>query len=332
MIKVPRLIAGDTIGIIAPSSPLPNIFERRFKQGVAGLESLGFKTIISDHALSRDGHTAGTIAERVTDLHEMFRRPDVKAIICAIGGFNTNQLLPSLDFELIKSHPKIIMGYSDISVLTAAIHAKTGMVTFSGPMVMTQFGEIPKILSYTERSFQSVLMNTAAPIQFTPSPDWTDEFLDWGKNLDTRARITKSGTWKAIKKGSTKGKLIGGHLGSLDVLVGTEYLPSFQGRIFFWEETDSSIDEMDRYLWHVRELGLFEQIKGMLVGRMFDVSGASDEAVEETILRATEGYRFPIIMNMDFGHTDPMLTLPLGIEASFETEKKELQLLESAVF
>lgn len=151
------------------------------------------------------------------------------------------------------------------------------------------------------------------------------------KNLDIRPRVTKPGTWHVIKEGISKGKLLGGHLGTLDALAGTEYLPSFKDSLLFWEDTDSSIEEVDRYLWHLRTLGIFEKIKGMLIGRMFLVSGATDEALEKTILRATEGYNFPIITNMDFGHTDPMLTLPIGVEASIDTSKKELTLLESAI-
>lgn len=331
MIKVPQLKKGDTVGIIAPSAPLPHIFERRFKQGIAGMERMGFKVELGKNVLAIDGHTAGTIEERVSDLHGMFQRDDIKAIVCGIGGFNANQLLPYIDYELIRSNPKAIIGYSDITVLSLAIHAKTSLVTFSGPMVMTQFGEMPHILDYSFQSFQKVLMHAEAPIVFTPSPTWTDEFLDWGQNLDIRPRTTKSGSWLTIKGGSATGKLIGGHLGTLDVLVGTEYLPSFKDGLLFLEDTESSLAEVDRSLWHLRELGVFNQIRGVLVGRMHVVSGADDESVRKTILRVTNEYDFPIIMNMNFGHTDPILTLPIGIEASIDATKQELRLLESAV-
>jgi len=277
---------------------------------------------------------AGSPEERARDINEMFDDSEVKAIICSIGGYNSNQLLEFLDFKTIEKNPKIFMGYSDITTLLLGIHTKTGLVTFHGPAVMPQFGEYPSILDYTLKNMKKVLCQNNKKIILKPSKEWTNEFLDWSKGLDNRPRkMIKNKGWKVLKEGKSKGRLIGGNLQTIQVLIGTEFLPSFRKAIFFWEETEASTAEIDRTLTHLKMVGILEKIKGMLVGRLDRDIKISDPTydLEKIILRITKEYNFPIITNMDFGHTDPMLTLPIGIKASFDTSKQELVLEENAV-
>jgi len=334
IIKPKKLEKGDTIGIVSPASPLPADIPKRFERGVKCIKKLGYNVKIGKFATKKLGYMAGSPQQRLQDLNEMFGDEGVDAIICSIGGYNSNQLLDLLDYEKIKKNPKIFMGYSDITALLLAIHAKTGLVNFHGPMVMPQFGEFPTILNFTLESMNKVLCQNNEKTVLRPAAEWTNEFLDWSKGLDNRPRkMVKNEGWKLLKEGKAKGKLIGGNLQTAQILIGTEYMSSFDGKILFLEETESSTVIIDRTLTHFKTLGMFDKIKGLIFGRLDrDVKiNDPDYNLDKILLRITKDYDFPVIMNMDFGHTDPTLTLPLGIEASFDTSENTLILEESAV-
>jgi muramoyltetrapeptide carboxypeptidase len=334
LIKPKKLERGDIIGVVSPSSSLPADIPNRFKRGVDCIEKLGYKVKIGKNATKKLGYMAGSPQERADDINEMFSDKDVKAIFCSIGGYSSNQILDLIDYKLIKKNPKIFMGYSDITTLLLAIHAKTNLVTFHGPTVMPQFGEYPTILSYTLENMEKVLCQNNKKTILRPSKEWTDEFLDWSKGLDNRPRkMVKNRGWKVLRGGRASGRLIGGNLQTIEVLIGTEYLPSFKDAIFFWEETESSIEEIDRTLTHFKAVGLLDNINGMLVGRLDWSVKISDKnyTLEKVIMRICKDYDFPIMIDMDFGHTDPMITLPIGIKASFDTSRQELILEENSV-
>ena len=158
MIKPPRLKPGDTIGIVSPSWGGAGAFPHRVAQGINALENLGFKVVIAKHALNQKGFTSDTPANRVQDIHEMYADPQIKAIIAAIGGAHSCHLLPLLDFELISHFPKVFMGFSDITVLNVAIWKKTGITTFNGPALLTDFAEYPEMFSYTREYFVKAVM------------------------------------------------------------------------------------------------------------------------------------------------------------------------------
>ncbi|MCE2494605.1 MAG: LD-carboxypeptidase [Alphaproteobacteria bacterium] len=181
IIKPPRLKLGDTIGIVSPSWGGAGMFPHRVETGVKYLESLGFKVRIAPHALNQHGFVSDTVENRVSDLHEMFLDPSVRAIVAAIGGNHSCHLLPQLDFDMIRAHPTILMGFSDITVLNVAIWTKTGLVTFNGPALLTDFAEYPRMLEYTEQSFINTLCRTEPPGNIEPSPWWTEEHLSWSQ-------------------------------------------------------------------------------------------------------------------------------------------------------
>lgn len=320
-----KLNKGDTIGVISPSSPVVAFCPRRLLRGVAELEKHGFKVELGNNISERYKHTAGTVDQRIEDLHAMFSNDEVKAVICTIGGLNSNQLLEKIDYDLIQKHPKIFMGFSDITALLNAIYAKTGLVTYLGPAILPQFGEFSGMLPYTWGYFNKVLMQSDA-LHIEASKEWTDEFTPWDKE-DDRPRVMKPNEGiKMLKLGKASGTMIGGNIGTFLLLNGTPYMPSLQDVILCVEEDEVETPAtMDRFFMQLRHIGAFSKIKGMLIGRFNSKVGFKEEdSLEDIVLAATEGYNFPILYDLDFSHTDPMITIPLGGKCDMNAEDRSI--------
>ncbi len=341
MIKPSALLPGDTIGLVSPSSPVAGLVPHRFKNAVKRLEDLGYRVKIAPHALDVTKWTAGTAQDRANDLHAMFLDPEVKAVMSCIGGFHSNQVLPFLDFKLISSHPKIFIGFSDISVLHFALNTQAGLVTFYGPALMTQFGEPFGIDAYTLDSFGRIL-GEAKPYGPVPaSKEWTDELLNWFQQKDLerprQMKPNRGHVW--LKHGVAEGELVGGCLTSILHLRGTTYWPNFEGKIFFWELPESSGDmskgealsRVDAHLTDLELNGISEGLAGMVIGRPKGYSDEDFDALSALVMSHFENFDFPILYNLDIGHTDPIMTLPLGIKARLDSDAGTFSLLESAV-
>jgi len=332
--KPSHLRPGDTIGIVSPSSPVAAFCPRRLERGIGSLQALGFKVLVSPNARARSGHTAGLIQQRVDDLHGMFRNPEVKAIIATIGGLNSNQLLDRLDYDLIRSNPKILVGYSDITALLVGIHRMTGLVTFLGPALLPQFGESGGLHSYTERWFRSVLMASEQSLEITPSFLSIHELLRWDLE-DNRPRKSEPHVGpRVLRRGRASGPIVAGNLGTMLALAGSPYFPDLGGTILCIEEDESETPgTVDRFLTQLRLMGAFERIAALVVGRFHPKVGFSPEdSLEALVLSATEGYEVPVAIDFDFGHTDPMCLFPQGIRAEVDfTEGPILRFCESGV-
>jgi len=341
LIKTDHLRKGDTIGIVSPSSSLAGLVPHRVERGIEMLNKMGFNVKISKNALKVTGHTAGTPEERAEDLNNFFVDSSVKAIISFIGGNHSNQILKYLNFETIKKNPKIFMGYSDITVLHFALYSKCNLVTFYGPAILTQFAENSEILSYTKKYFEKAVMSNKSIGKIKPSPEWTDETLNWFKKEDLKRprKMKKNEGWRWLRKGKSKGEIIGGCISSLLHLRGTEYWPDFQGKNFFWEIPESACDftkgepfsEIDAHLSDLELSGVFGKIKGMLIGRPFGYSEKESLDLQKMILERTKDYNFPILYNIDIGHTDPIITIPLGVMSKIDSEKDEFLIVEKGV-
>ena len=334
-LKPPKLTLGDTIGIVSPSWGAAGLFPHRVERGVRHLQSLGFTTKVATHALNNRGFVSNTFENRVNDLHDMFVDPSIRAIVTAIGGNHSCHLLPHLDFNLIRSNPTIFMGFSDMTVLNVAIWAKTGLVTFNGPMLLTDFAEYPRMLKYTENSFLDTLRSPAplGPIQ--PSEWWTDEFLDWSEKKDIeRARILKSAAGPVwLRQGLAEGILVGGCIESLQQLRGTEFWPNFEGILLFLETSEEkpSPATVDAMLMDYQNMGILDQINGLLFGRPAYYSQGEKKDLHRVILERTEGYKFPVVSELDFGHTSPQFLLPIGCRARIDSFNQTIEFLEGAV-
>ncbi|HBP00411.1 MAG: hypothetical protein UU48_C0004G0058 [Candidatus Uhrbacteria bacterium GW2011_GWF2_41_16] len=340
MIKPPCLHPGDTIGLVSPSSSLAGRIPHRLHKGIQTLEQLGFRVKLGAHTTSVTRYTAGSPEQRAEDINQFFADPNIHAVLSCIGGFHTNQILPFLDFSLIQKNPKAVIGYSDITVLLNALYTKCNLVSFYGPAVLTQFGDPFGLMSYTETWFQKALLSHTPLGEITPSPQWTDEVLDWFEQKDcVRPRIMQQNPgWKWLKKGNGEGRLLGGCVSSLLHLRGTEYMPDFASSILFWEISNNgkdlrvgeSVQAVDSHLTDLALSNVFENIHGMIIGRPFGYSSQDVEMLEQIILAHTKKYSFPILFGVDIGHTDPIITLPLGIRARLDSEKNLFLILEEA--
>ncbi len=266
---------------------------------------------------------------------EMFADPQIKAIIAAVGGAHSCHLLPLLDFELISHFPKVFMGFSDITVLNVAIWKKTGITTFNGPALMTDFAEYPQMFSYTREYFIKAVMREEPIGKIDPSPDWTEEFLDWNekKDLERPRQLVNSIGWTWLKGGEAEGRLIGGCLESLQHLRGTDYWPEWDNAIFFFELSEGrpTPETVDGILMDYQNMGVFEKINGLVIGRPMRYSDAEKQMLRERVLERTQGYSFPIITDMDFGHTSPQFTIPLGCLARIYSKEQCFEIVETAV-
>ncbi|MDD2758539.1 MAG: LD-carboxypeptidase [Patescibacteria group bacterium] len=341
MIKPNQLKRGDVIGLVSPSSPLAGLAPHRVEQGIKYFEDVGFRVKIAGNALKVTGYTAGSIEERVSDIHEMFADENVKAIISMIGGFHSNQIIGKLDYKMIAKNPKIFIGFSDITVLHFALYTQASLVTFYGPALMTQFGEKFGVEEYTKKYFEKALMSTEPIGLVEPSKNWTDEFLNWfgKKDIERPRQMKVNGGYIWLKEGSAEGELLGGCITSMMHLRGTKYWPNLINKLFFWEIPESSADvskgeplsRVDAYLTDLALSGVFSDICGMIVGRPKGYSDEEIEKLKQLIIERTAGYSFPILFNIDIGHTDPIMTLPIGIRARIDSARNGFGVLESAV-
>jgi len=303
-------------------------------RSVSNLESKGYKVKLGAHVRDKLGHKAGTKEDRLADLHAMYRDESVKLIMTSLGGFNSNELLDDLDYDLVRGNPKGLVGYSDITALHLAVHSKTGLSSFYGPHLMSQFGEYPDVLPYTWGCFEKVVCQANPPGRIEPSKVWTEERPEYDQD-DNRPRSMKQAAgWKALRTGHASGPLLGGEITTLVIQTGTAYMPSLDGSIFFWEDYGSSLAWVDRFLANLLTKGVFDKISGMLVGRTktagFEPT-STGYGLDDIILEKTKGYDFPVMINMDFGHTDPIMTLPIGVKATMHSEEGYLSIDEPAV-
>ena len=232
---------------------------------------------------------------------------EVKTILCAIGGNIANKTLKYLDFKKIRENPKIFCGYSDITALNNSIFAKTGLVTYSGPHYST-FGQ--KLhFEYTLEYFKKCFFSDAAFDVF-PSKQWSDD--EWFKNQNNRELIQNKGFY-VINEGQAEGIILGANLCTFNLLQGTEYFPNLTGSILFLEDDYESLPHtLDRDLQSLIHLPGFERIKGLIIGRFQKASKMTKEKLRNIIKTKKELDRLPVIGEVDFGHTDPKVTFPIG--------------------
>lgn len=328
--KPNHLEPGDTVGIISPSSTI-SPFPRRLKRGIEALENLGLNVRLGNNCQKTYGKAAGTPQERADDINTFFKDGSVKAIICSTGGYNANSILPLLDYGLINNNPKIFCGYSDITLLNLAINTKARLVTFNGPTLLPTFGEFERPFPFTIKAFKKALFSTS-PIGLLPSSkDISDESLWWDKEDDRPSNTRAVKPYHDVHGGQAEGILLGGNLETLTLLGGTEYLPDFQDCILFLEEMGESTDTVERNLTYLEHLGVFEKISGLLYGRPYQFEDDNSRTLHSIIKDFASRYNLPTIVDIDCGHTNPMLTLPLGVSARLDADSNTVAITESAV-
>ena len=302
-----KLASGDAIRVIAPARSLAMLDSATRAIADARLQDLGLRVTFGGHAEESDAFSSSSVQARIEDLHEAFADVHVAAILTVIGGYNSNQLLRYIDWELIRAHPKIFCGYSDITALQNAVWAKTGLVTYSGPHYST-FGQ--KLhMDYTVDYFVRCLM-FKVPFAIQPSAHWSDDA--WYHDQDNRTLVPNDG-YLVLNEGVAEGTILGGNLCTLNLLQGAEYAPELADAILFLQD-DAASDPgtFDRDLQSLMHQPGFERVRGLVIGRFQKASGMTPDVLRLIVQSKRELRAVPVIAGVDFGHTDPKITFPIG--------------------
>lgn len=316
-----KLKVGDEIRVIAPSRSFDILKDEQINTAIKNLEYMGFRITFSKNHKECDEFFSSSIKSRVSDLHEAFLDRNVKGILTAIGGFNCNQLLKYIDYDIIKSNPKIICGYSDITALSNAIYKKTGIVTYSGAHFST-FG-MKKGLEYTIEYFKKCLLEET-PYEVKASEKWSNDM--WWESEENRNFYNNEG-YKAINEGEARGTIVGGNLCTFNLLQGTEFMPNLEDKILFIEDDYMTIPEIfDRDLQSLIHQPGFYKIKGIVIGRFEIATNMTYKKLYKIIKTKKELDNIPVISGADFGHTTPCFTFPIGGNARIIAEDNKVKI------
>lgn len=317
----PKLAKGDKVKFVAPAKSLEIVKKSTRKIANQRFKDLGLRVSFGKHVAASDDFESSSVKSRVEDLHEAFADPEIKAVIAIEGGFNSNQLLNYLDWKLIQQNPKIFCGYSDITALNNAIFAKTGLITYSGPLY-SSFGQ-KKHFEYTLEYFQKCVMKNE-PYRIIPSKFWTDD--DWGKDQEHIHLLRNPGPI-VINRGEAEGTILGANLSTLCLLQGTEFIPDLRNSILFLEDDYEFLPHhFDRCLQALIQLPDFKGVKGLVWGRCEKASKMTNRLLSQIIKTKRELDHLPVIANLDFGHTNPKFTFPVGGSAKIRATPKSLLL------
>ena len=309
IITPPILKRGDVIGICSPASaPGTN---NALDRGVRYLERLGYRIKLGENVHKKRGYLAGTDLQRASDLNELFADPQVKAIFTVRGGYGSHRILPLLNYRAIKHHPKILVGYSDITALQLAIFAKTGLVSFSGPMVSSDMGG-----------------------NFTGEAEaWFWRCLTVKEKLPPLS-CEKNSLFRTGRKKASIGRLMGGNLSVVAALVGTPYFPSTNDIILLLEEIDERPYRIDRLLQQISLAGIIDRSKGMALGAFRGCTPARGKpslTLREVFRGIFHEYPYPILSGFHYGHLKNPMTIPIGTTVRLNAREARMEFLEPVV-
>jgi muramoyltetrapeptide carboxypeptidase len=328
------VVRGDTVAVVSPAFGAVGRWPHRVQRATAYLETLGLRLRLMPNADRSDGWASAPAEARAADLHQAFADDGVQVVLAGIGGNHSNQLLPLLDYDLIRARPKVFQGFSDITVLHWAIAKHAGLATFYGPALVPELGEFPTVLTYTDRFLRAAWFDDV-PINYEPADVWTDEFLDFDTKADlTRPRdLRESEGWIAVREDAASGPLLGGCLESICWhLKGSSSWLDPSGAILFLETSEAGPPpgDVDSYLTDLEQLGVFDSAAALLFARPYGYDATNTDALWRVVTDRTEQSGIPVLANVEAGHTDPMMTLPFGVMAEIDTADKHLRLLEPA--
>jgi muramoyltetrapeptide carboxypeptidase len=308
LIKPKKLKKGDTIGIISPSGAVKE--DKFFQPAIKYFENQGYKVKIAPHAADKKAYLAGSDKNRLSDLMNFFEDDSVNAILCTRGGYGIYRLLSDIDYEKIKANPKIFLGYSDITALLINILSRANLITFHGPLFLSDFGT-DKVNKYTEKNFFDILAgNIKLPFVYENPIDY-----------------------RCIKLGETKGELIAGNLAVLAGLLGTPFFPDVAGKILLLEDVGEPLYKIDRMLMQLKLAGIFDKISGLLFGEFTSVVKSDSPEVNkldpfDVVCELTSDLKIPVGYGFPVSHGYTKATLPLGVKYNFNSQNCNLVLLE----
>ena len=306
----PPINQGDIVALVSPSSASDDPFSLQLAQ--EAMQALGFKVKTGAHYAARRGHLAGTDAERAGDLNAMFADDEVKAIVCVRGGSGAARLLPLLDYALIRRKPKVLLGYSDITALHCAIQAKTGLVTFHGPVGSGSWNRF-NVDQFRRLFFQRELMQYRNPAEA-------------GDELVQRKNRTIT-----ITGGKASGELVGGNLTVLTALAGTPYLPDFSGKILFLEDVAEAPYRIDRMFSTLKLMGVLDRIAGFIFGECSDCepgNGYGSLNLSQILDDYIKPLKIPAYRGALIGHIREQFIVPVGGRVEMNADAGSFRMLE----
>jgi len=312
-VKPARLKPGDTVGLVIPSSAEWDPINVDIL--LESLAALGLKGKLGPHVFSRRGYFAGADQDRASDLNAMFADPSVAAIHCVRGGWGAARLLPRLDWETIARHPKILVGYSDITALLLSLHAKTGLVTFHGPNGSSVWN------TFNVDWMKRVLWQ-GETVTFANVPE-TDDTLVPVKNRT-----------RTITPGKARGTLLGGNLTVFTAILGSPYVPDFEGAILFVEDVQEAPYRIDRMFTQLKLTGVLDKVKGVVWGTCSKCDpgeGFASLTIPDVLDDHLKPLGVPAFYGAMIGHVERQFTLPVGVEVEMDASAGTVRMLESAV-
>jgi muramoyltetrapeptide carboxypeptidase len=299
-IFAPSIQKGDTIGLVAPAGPIIN--KDNFTSGLRILEKNGFRVKYNPALLNARGYLAGSDEERAIEFNKLWSEPEIKALVAARGGYGCMRMLDLIDMTLIRKNPKILIGFSDLTVLLAAIYKKTRLVTYHGPVVTT----LASINKQSQTSFFNILQGKVPA-------------------------LIKSPSIKILKKGTAKGILLGGNLTTLAHMIGTPYEFAWDNAILFMEDIGETPYRLDRFLTHLDRANRLQKIQGLILGSFSDdnrkKNRAMQRAVHKRVAELLQETDIPIWANFPVGHANQNLTLPFGAEVEMDSSNNMLKFI-----
>jgi muramoyltetrapeptide carboxypeptidase len=312
LLRPPRLAPGQTIALISPSGPLPRTegpAPETLAAARARLEEAGFRTVLAPHALGARGYLAGRDEDRLSDLHAAFADSDIHGVLCLRGGYGALRLLDRVDYALVRRHPKVFIGYSDVTALHAAFYTCARLVTFHGPMAAR--------LCAADGDARDALIAAVS----RPAP------------LGALANPPGAPPVETLVPGTAEGPLLGGNAALLTAVLGTRYAPPFAGAILFLEDIVDHAYRLDRKLVQLRLAGALDAAAGIVVGETLLRPGSEGPAltIREILDDIVVPLGKPAIYGLAFGHGAHQLTLPVGVRARLDASRQTLSILEPAV-
>jgi muramoyltetrapeptide carboxypeptidase len=314
IIKPPRLAPGDAVGLVNPASA--TFLRADLELVEESIRALGLVPRRGAHVLDRYGYLAGRDADRAADVNAFFADREVKAVLAVRGGWGCARILPHVDYDLARKNPKVLMGYSDVTALLLAVHARTGLVTFHGPVGTSSW------TSFSVDNVRRVVFAAEAVPMANPVAE------------DEDSLVPTEHRFRTITPGRARGRLVGGNLTVLSHILGSPFVPDWEGTILFLEDVDEEIYRVDRMLTHLKLAGVLDGIRGFVFGACTDCDpggGYGSLTLEEVFDDHVKPLGIPAYSDAAIGHISKQFTVPIGVEAEMDAERGTIQLLEPAV-
>ena len=316
---------------MTPSAPALALWPHRAERGRAYLESLGLQVRVMPQAAGRERWVSASGAARAADINGAFADDSVSAVLCSIGGNHSSQVLPHVDFDLIRANPKVFHGYSDATVLEWALLKHAGLRSLYGPALASSLAEYPTVLPYTDRWLRAAWFGTE-PLRFEPAAEWTDELVDFDAEPPGRSLRPNPG-WLTLREGAAEGPLLGGCLETIAWhLKGSPAWLDLDGAVLFLETSNEapSPAHVDSWMTDLEQVGAFDAAAALVFGRPANFAPSEVDTLWTVIEERTAASEIPVLANVDFGHSDPMLTLPLGANARVDAGARRFEVTEPA--